>query len=864
MKTKRLLALILFYVTSLFLSQSSVQNNNKKNQIKKSTEITKEKKISSTPFLHKKQKNQKYNTHESEKIPEVKDSTDQESKKSQVIKDSETIIPLSFYILNINQGEIIAKQRTSDSQKIKLPWTETRAYLANYLLEDYLKKLESKVTIEEGNESWISVTDLNTETMKTYFLETDLSIRVTPDFISVKAEKVSLKDDEMDPEAAKNYVHPSAISGYQNMNLNEAFRSGSSENSSYGRQKYNLRHDGAINIKDWIIQNEGSSIQEGSEYKRGDIKLVHDDVSHMIRYSAGDVAPPGGGFLDSALIFGVGASREYSLKPTYNYSQVSSYIITVKKNATIKILSNKILIQNMSKLAGKYDIRDFPVLLGLNEVELEIVYDDGEIERLQIPSFNYSPDLLGEGQNNFNYYAGVPQSQLTHIKDTNNHIIEAADKYGISNKVTVGAYTQTTRNFSIFGGSLDYASSIGTIRLENAISHRFFDQNFGIGTRFSYQYSKGPSSFNLFVERRGFGFYTFANVMTQDPNFYRIASNYSQKIDNKTSASISESYGLSKDQGVKNPLDLILGFNRSISSDFQLSSLLKKTIGLINDTSITLQLSWRLSDAKTIASSYNSAGNSVSATLNDKLGKDIDEQVGVSSGQDQKIVSGRLSHLGERANTSISTDETFLSNGNRSGNSSLDLSTTVAFAGSAVTITSPISNSFVLVKSEGKLKKEKISINENRSSNIFGPASLTNLTSYQENTVNINSNDLRQGLTLKKDTYTVVPTYKSGILIELETESFVSIHGTLVDENNKPLALTSGKITNSANKSKEEFFFTNETGEFFIERLESVDYDILLFNKTGSKFPVHVPANFEGVFDCGQLVIKTKIDKAGN
>lgn len=858
MNIKKFLTIILLTGTSLALLHTCV-NNNKTTEQNKSGPIDKKnnttKKI--PPRQIRKQKPSKLKKKDSK-------SKSTEKIEAQTLKTEDTSIPISFYVLNINQGEIIAKQSSTDPSQLKLPWKETRGILSSYLISEYINVLDSKIKIDGNNESWILIKDLNSKEVTAYYLETDLSVRVSIDFSIVKPEKLSLKDDMTDLDTAKQFVHPAKISGYQNFNVNESIRSGNYSDSSFGRQKYNIRHDGALNVSDWILQNEGY-IQEGSEYRRGDIKLVHDDVSNMVRYSAGDITPSGGGFMDAKLIFGVGASRNFSLQPNYNYNQISSSIITLKKNGMIRIYANKVLIQSLSKFTGKYDIRDFPMLVGLNDVQLEIQYDDGEIERLEIPSFNFSPDLLGEGQNQFGYYAGVPQSGGSYILDSSNPVIELSDKYGLSNKLNIGGYTQTTPHFSIFGGSLDYASAIGIIRLENALSFKFNDKNtFGVGTKASYQYSKGSTTFNVFVERRGYNFYTFGNTLFENPSFYRFSSTLNQKLNENTSVSMFDSYGITKTPGTKNPIELSLGLNKNILRNLQFSSIMRKSIGLINEVSMSLELSWRLSENEVLSSSY-SPGGSLNAQYNNKLSKELDEQAGFTSGPDQKSLNGRIGYQGERANSSFSTDETFIESGHKVNNTSLNLATAVAFAGNAVAITSPIYDSFALVRAEGRLKREKISINDNRNPNFFGPATLTNMNPYQENTVNINSNEMTQGIALKKDSYTLVPTYKSGTLIELETESLVSVHGILVDEKNNPLSLVSGKITNISNKTKEEFFFTNETGEFFIERLESVDYEVILFDKTGSKQLIHIPTGFEGVFQCGTLVVKPKtINKAGN
>jgi outer membrane usher protein len=303
-------------------------------------------------------------------------------------------------------------------------------------------------------------------------------------------------------------------------------------------------------------------------------------------------------------------------------------------------------------------------------------------------------------------------------------------------------------------------------------------------------------------------------------------------------------------------MDASVGINQSLSRSALFTTIVKRTIGSITEDSISFQLSWSFSPVKTLTSSYDSGTKTAESRYNTKIGDNTNEQVGVSTNPNEKQVDGQLNYIGNHGEVDVLGNSASTSGGTVNNNASINLKTAVVFAGDTWALSSPVYDSFVIVKPEGRLKDEDLVINNTVTPDFLGAMVLPNTVPYLENNININTNGLKEGLSLEHDSYTVVPTYKSGTVIKLNSESYVAIKGSLVYPNLKPYVLKSGKLTRKDNPTKFEYFFTNESGEFFIERLEAGDYILTLNDQEETKFIVNILKDSEGVLDYGELTVK--------
>ncbi len=106
----------------------------------------------------------------------------------------------------------------------------------------------------------------------------------------------------------------------------------------------------------------------------------------------------------------------------------------------------------------------------------------------------------------------------------------------------------------------------------------------------------------------------------------------------------------------------------------------------------------------------------------------------------------------------------------------------------------------------------------------------------------------------------VRPTYRSGYAIEVGSAAFVSALGRLVGNQDKPLALTSGRLRSLDEPEAEpQLFFTNSVGRFAIQNLEpGKRYRVELFTQPAQGFEFTVPEDSDGLLDLS--VVNIPID----
>src|SRR5262249_45608829 len=114
-----------------------------------------------------------------------------------------------------------------------------------------------------------------------------------------------------------------------------------------------------------------------------------------------------------------------------------------------------------------YDLKDFPLFNGLNDVELYVVDEFG---RRLIASFSqfFSARLLNAGIFEFGATAGIPQlrdggDELTY--DDSNATFSGYARYGLLDDVTIGANFQIDKNQWLMGAEIGWATPVGTLSL---------------------------------------------------------------------------------------------------------------------------------------------------------------------------------------------------------------------------------------------------------------------------------------------------------------------------------------------------------------------------------------------------------------
>jgi len=172
-------------------------------------------------------------------------------------------------------------------------------------------------------------------------------------------------------------------------------------------------------------------------------------------------------------------------------------------------------------------------------------------------------------------------------------------------------------------------------------------------------------------------------------------------------------------------------------------------------------------------------------------------------------------------------------------------------------ISRPITNSFILLKPEERLRDQKISLRSTSpfseaETGIFKELTFNNLLAYQYREVQLDPTLMDEGRTLTQEKYIVYPTYRSGHLIKLQEKGAVILVGKLRRPNGANWALQVGQL------SGDKTFFTNRDGEFFIEGVEPGRYELKLDGIEGI-IMINISKDETGLKDIGILTLEEEL-----
>jgi outer membrane usher protein len=780
----------------------------------------------------------------------------------------ETEISFPFFIENEKQQDIptlVSNDKLFDVDTLK-------SQLQNWVFPVTISNLE-KVIVKKNGKDWISLPALNNAGIVGTFNELTQELRLTIPANIKKDQTINLGGNSniVIPDSA---LRPNKFSSYLNVNAKQPFGYSNSENtSSYtynGRQNFYSEVQSVTNIDSLIFDLNGE-YYEHRDFKRNDFRMIKDDPENMVRYTVGDVSPISGGFLNSRPIGGISASRDFSLQPNRTTTPISSYKVFIKRPSSVKIFVNEVFSQTIYLPSGTYDIRNLPVTVGVNNVELEVTDDLGQKEIITLPSFSFSQQNLKQGISQFNYSVGAPYTdsltQRTYEKDHTTYSV--SHRYGLTSQLTLGGYTQGDPFQNIVGLGATVSTLIGVFSLEEAYS-KIYDSNSGLGSRLNYTVfgKRLQNNFSLNVEHKTFSFAQLGNTRPENTDILNLDSTYYQPI-GRTGLTLANTYGINS--AGMNPWSAAIGLSQNFNNDLSVGGSVSygRDGNGIGSTGILFNLNWTINPNQNLSASY--APKTDEYSVQHRYSKEVNGTDKVetflvdSNANSVNSINGDLKYYGRHGYLGLQEYEQTTSNFN-GGSQKRIVSTTsivggfgLAYSGGAFALSQPINDSFVILKPDNRLKSQELIINpSNNKEHPYSAKSdwLSNailpISGYQLASIQVGTPHLVEGLSLEKISFELYPGYRSGTALNINVVSFASIKGKITDINNKPIALYDGTIKNESEDVAIPIY-TTEDGLFFVEGINPGKYTVKLTDPNESVFVFTIPKDSFGVVDLGTV-----------
>ncbi len=778
-------------------------------------------------------------------------------------------LPISFFINGEEQGQLLVLLTPGGTPAVRLQADPFLKKTATLIRPDLQAKLQSAID-SDGN---LSLEVLRENALEAIFDERRLELQIQVSPAQRATNLVGGQLGKLPPEA-QNALPPSPVSGYLNLRGGqEVIWSGTG--TQLGRQPLRLDLEGALNIKNWVLEGSANFVENGqTEWQRGDLRLVHDDPKRAIRYLVGDLAIPITGYQTSRPMVGITVARNFALQPYRVTRPISEFQFLLEQPSKVEVYSNGQLVQTLQLPAGPQDIRNLPLVTGFNSVQLIITDPVGRVQRLDF-STSVADSLLAPGVQQFAYSLGFPTTieKGVYDYDWKDPILTFSHRWGGTPTLTLGGYFQGSFQQQVAGIEGVWATPLGNFGWDVAASHANL-AGADAAMRLRYDYTQFGAAnplqrrLGLALEYRGPQFTTLSTLEPHNDTSWDLSGYYSQNLFWGINGRLNLRYQVGR--GTADAYQVGLGLSKSFGNGLGVGLTLSQTLDMTgqSETRAFLNLSWILPKQRQsfqastdIRSTQPPVSNLTWNYNSPQTIQGINASVKLAADGETFGITGDLAYTGYRAKLDLFQGALFdqNQNGKNTYATRLTFGTAIAFAGGRFGWSRPITGSFALVARKAALKGRRIGITPGSGSYIaradaLGPAVVPDLQPYRVSTVQLDAPELPLGYDLGQDRHHLLPTYKSGTLIVVGTEATVFVRGTLLNPDGQPVSLQAGEVRSISDPAWQPArLFTNRVGRFALSGLTPGRYELKLYENPKAVIFFEIPPKTTGVVDLGIL-----------
>lgn len=724
--------------------------------------------------------------------------------------------------------------------------------------------------------------------------EEKLEIRLSVPAELRREQKIILRPSPIEDEAEK----PAPVSAFLNVFGQKTFTAwpnGGMNGGTIGDAADPLRAnlDGAINFGGTVLESQAQlSGSEARAFSRTETRLVHDLRSRATRLSAGDLRYPVTGYQAYRPLGGFSVTREDSITPYDIAFPSSQNEIFLESPSTVDVVVNGIIQRTLRLPAGRFDLREIPVERGLSDIELRIRDEFGRVRIIRQP-FIADTDFLRPGRSRFSYALGLSSQpwEGDRLYAAERPVASLFHRLGFTERLTLGANFQSDPDQWLAGLDALVATPAGIFSLEGAASRLGRDDLRGAAARLRYRpltRMRGydlPLQLALEVEYRSRLFAPFGTTLPSNPYVALIDLSISAPLHENLHGTIGTSYQAPRAEFAGTPRapdghSFSLNLNARISESWNLDATYARRtyLDIQGESRFFVNLVWlEPRTAKSQASlTYDSLSQQTQAQVQANSGRHqtLGTLTSGNSGNNSKLAQADVGYIyngnaGLAGARQVVTRSTDADSRDIAWRTDLTFASAIAYAGGHIGFSRPISDSFALLTADASIGDRTLVVNPSESSypgtevRRGRPGVLPHLSSYNLQNAVIDTSTLEPaGARLERDSFVLLPTYKSGHHLPLKIIASVVARGRLVDEAGHPIALAAGEVTPSpvdgvASDHTGEVlssleFFTNRDGRFVIEGLNPGPWQVKLL-ESGAVITFEVRPGSAGEIDLGDL-----------
>lgn len=770
---------------------------------------------------------------------------------------------------NAYLGDMTVEATLSGYARIKA--SDLKAVLAERLTET-----QSALLDEFGNQT-ILLEALRDRGFIAVYDSSELTVKVNLPREGV--EKVSVSGRTLDNLSLDNVQKPAGFSGGLGLVARPRYihKSATGE-TGFAPMSADLRGFFSVGgFENWSLTYD-LDYAEGrdNEVRRGDITLTRDNFKNAIRYQAGDIRPSIIGFQTNIDILGIGVERNYgAIQPFRNLRPGGRSSFVLERAARVTYEVNGVSLGGQRLEAGEYDVRDFPLLTGANDVKI-IVDDEFGIREVGSYSTFVDTDLLSSGTLLFGLNAGVRKRSggtPSGRSYDNDPIALGYIETGLSDSLTLGAQLEASETGGFLGGRVIKGFGNNVIGLEAGLSSfEGFETGTAAALRYSHRPFRGASlTYNQFdtqISYQNESFQTLGSNGQPRGEIWSAAIRDSLTV-GRTSYSLNgswqksdfeESFGLGA--AIRIPIKGVsasLGYNGDYSVtndvfDHRVFFSLSKNFGRYGSVRSRVasnpdeaELEWRRLSTRGIGS-WSGRASYLTSEIEDEFSAD-------------------MSYIASRAEFDIGHSTVFENGGGAVVSSVTDarIGVGLGFADGIFAFGRPVSNGFFILESHETLEKRKINVyqsGEQKSgiSDSFGPSLVPLTGAYRQQIHSIDVEDLPAGYDIGSGQIEVFPSFNSGFRVKVGTDPAALVMGVISHADGSPVSLITGRLSpvsiDEATALEDIDFFTNRTGRFVAERVVPGTYNIILMPGDRVIKEVEIGDGEDGIFRINEITLQ--------
>lgn len=763
---------------------------------------------------------------------------------------------------------------TPDPQESYVQAAPLLAALKPVLAEEEVQALETKIVF-----GFLRLQHGGADSVTMKLDEVLVALVVSIPSVNKKQQALRVRQ-QFDP-STRVITTPSTLSAYLNVRGSQEYLERAFPGETPGRKPFRMTTDGAVNLHGWVFEGSADYLeQDAMPWARGDVRLVHDFPDAAIRVAAGDLSYPVEGFQSFQSMLGVTVARNFELQPYRITEPTGQTSFFLKSSSRVEVLVNGQLVRILQLEPGPYNIRDFPVVSGNNDVTLKITDATGRTETKTL-SIVSDINLLTRGLHKYAYSVGVVSriDARKKIYDSDQPVLSAFHRYGLSNEVTLGGNLQASSAQQLIGFDASFGQNWGVIRADVAAS-RIADVGNGSAWRLQYQnvdnaraqrsdVFRKTASFALLASYRDRNFAPLGSLLPNNSAAYELAARYGWQASPTLSLGVSGNYrtyrdNLPQDSGIN------LSLNQRLTGGFQVGVNLGHSRA--EGTGVFLSLTWtEPSSRQAVNSSYDSLTHTARADWSyaqDGRADSVSASSGIVRTERGTAANGNIAYFGNRGELAARHDiaTTRGESSTTESRSQFRFGTALVYGDGMMALSRPVSNSFALFVPSAAIEDYLIGINPRgrtdksttyeAKTDGASPAVIPDLTPYYYRTFRVDASRLPPGFDAGESVYTLYPNYRSGTVVRLGSDANVLLDGTLQFQDGTPVALQAGSVRPVADPDAlPQTFFTNRSGRFRIEKLKPGRYFMQLFRFPATPLSFDIPEHAAGPTAIGSLVL---------